>query len=64
MLVDTNGALEIGDFDRAHGQEVCVLFRHRREYVLITDRVNEDCTPGQFHRAEPGGGDTFRSGFR
>lgn len=53
----------IGDFDRAHGQEVCMLFSHRREYVLITDRVNEDCTPSQLCKAEPRGGDTSRSSF-
>lgn len=68
FLGDNPAIQQIGDFDRAQGQEVCVLLRHRREYVLITDRANQqqtiaDCTPGHLRTAEPGGGDTFRSGF-
>lgn len=68
FLGDSPAIQQIGDFDRAQGQEVCVLLRHRREYVLITDRVNQqeavkDCAPGPLHTTEPGGGDTFRSSF-
>ncbi len=67
FLGDSPAIQLIGDFDRAQGQEVCVLLSHRREYVLITDRVNQqqtvtDCTPAQFHTAEPGGGDQLRPG--
>lgn len=67
FLGDSPAIQQIGDFDRAQGQEVCVLLSHRREFVLITDRVNQqqtvtDCTPAQFHTAESGGGDPLRSG--
>ena len=68
FLGDSPSIQQIGDFDRAKGQEVCVLLSHRREYVLITDRDNQqqavsDCSPVQSHTAEPGGGEPLRSGF-
>lgn len=66
---DSPAIQQVGDFDRAQGQEVCVLLSHRREYVLITDRVNQqqsvmDCTPAQIHTAESGGGDRSVLGSR
>ena len=68
FLGDSPAIQQIGDFDRAQGQEVCVLLSHRREYVLITDRVNQqqtvtDCMPAQIHTTKPRGGDPLRSGL-
>ena len=70
FLGDSPAIQQIGDFDRAKGQEVCVLLSHRREYVLITDRVNQqqtvpDCAPAHSHTVNEWGGDLAlpKSGF-
>ena len=68
FLGDSPAIQQIEDFDRVKGQEVCVLLNHRREYVLITDRENQqltvtDCRPIQLHTAKPRGGDPLRSGL-
>lgn len=70
FLGDSPAIQQIGDFDRTQGQEVCVLLSHRREYVLITDRVNQqqtvpDCSPAHSHTVNERGGDLAlpKSGF-